>query len=191
MVATHEPSEPDRDWVRAAAGGDRAAFERLYRCYETRVFRYVSMLVRDRALAEELVCETMLAVWRAASSFAQGSRVSTWIFGIARHKAIDALRRAGRQRQEVPLEEAAELPDPGESAAERLTRGEDALQLRAALARLSSEHQEVLRLVFHEELPYDEIAHLLAIPVNTVKTRVFYAKQQLKRHLEQAGGRLA
>jgi RNA polymerase sigma-70 factor, ECF subfamily len=186
-----ETSEPDRDWVRAAGGGDRAAFERLYRHYEMRVFRYLSTLVRDRALAEELVCETMLAVWRAASGFAQASRVSTWIFGIARHKALDALRRVARQREEVPLEEAADIPDPGESAADRLTRGEDVRQLRAALARLSSEHQEVLRLVFHEELPYDEIAHLLAIPVNTVKTRVYYAKQQLKRNLEQAGGRLA
>ena len=190
MGGAHEASEADRDWLAAAGRGDRAAFERLYRHYEARVFRYVNMLVRDRALADELVCETMLAVWRAAAGFAQASRVSTWILGIARHKAMDALRRAGRQRQEVPLEEAAEIPDGAESAIEGLSRGDEARALGAALARLSREHQEVLRLVFHEELPYEEIARLLAIPLNTVKTRVYHAKQQLKRHLGEAAGRL-
>ena len=173
----------DGDWVAAVAKGDLAAFERLYRLYEKRIYQYVYVLARNTSIAEEVVGETMLAVWREARTFAQSSRVSTWIFGIARHKTFDALRRVSRDSRNVALEEAAELADTAENASDHLSRDEEAKLLRSAIGKLSREHQEVLRLVFYEELPYGEIATLLRVPVNTVKTRVYYAKQQLKPHL--------
>ena len=72
---------------------------------------------------------------------------------------------------------------------EGLMRDELAAVTQRALAVLSREHQEILRLVFYEELPYEEISVLLRIPINTVKTRVFYAKQRLKEQLERMGQR--
>jgi RNA polymerase sigma-70 factor (ECF subfamily) len=183
MAATRD-GLTDRNWMVEVANGDLAAFERLYRHYEKRIYQYVYLLAGSASIAEDVVGETMLAVWRSASGFAHASRVSTWILGIARHKALDALRRAARDCKNVPLDEAGELPDPVESAADGVSRSEEARVLRSAIGKLSREHQEVLRLVFYEELPYEEIAALLKIPLNTVKTRVYYAKQQLKVYFE-------
>ncbi len=188
MDATHGQEGGESDLLAAVAMGRQSAFERLYGLYEKRVYQYVYTLVYDAALAEEIVGDTMLAVWRGAGTFTGTSRVSTWIFGIARHKALDAIRRASRHRQrEVELDGAADMPNPHDRPDEGVVRDELAAVTQRALAALSREHQEMLRLVFYEELPYEEISSLLRIPVNTVKTRVYYAKQRLKEQLERMG----
>jgi RNA polymerase sigma-70 factor (ECF subfamily) len=187
MDTTHGQDALEADLLAASAAGNQSAFERLYRLYEKRVYQYVYSLVYDATLAEDIVGESMMAVWRGAGAFAGTSRVSTWIFGIARHKALDALRQAGRRQREVDLDGAADLPHPQDSPITGVHRQETAALIQRALAQLSRDHQEVLRLVFYEELPYEEIATLLAIPVNTVKTRVYYAKQQLKEQWERLG----
>lgn len=187
MDATHWHDISEPDLLAAVAGNDATAFERLYQLYEKRVYQYVCTLVYDPALAEEVVVDSMMAVWRGAGSFSRSSRVSTWIFGIARHKALDALRRTGRHHRDVALDEALELPNAQESPVESIDRKQVTSLTQQALRTLSPEHQEVLRLVFYEELPYDEIAVLLSIPTNTVKTRVYYAKQRLKHQLKQLG----
>jgi RNA polymerase sigma-70 factor, ECF subfamily len=183
METTHRDDASDRALLTAVAGGDLAAFDRLYEIYAQRVFHYVRTLAVSASLAEEIVGDTMMAVWKGAGTFAHTSRVSTWILGIARHKAVDAKRRAGRHHREVNLDGAADLPHPQESAIEDIHRHDLASLMQRALVALSTEHQEILRLVFYEELPYEEIALLLSIPENTVKTRVYYAKQHLKQAL--------
>lgn len=186
MDSTHEQCGAEVELVRTVAGGDLHAFERLYQLYEKRVFHYVCTLVRDRGLAEEVVSDVMVAVWKGAGTFAQNSRVSTWILAIARHKALDAVRRTSRHDQRaVDLEEAPELPSEAEGPLEHLQREQAAQGMNRALNRLTTDHREVLRLAFYEELPYEEIAILLGIPENTVKTRVFYAKQHLKKELDR------
>lgn len=187
MDTTHRYDGSDSELLAAVAAGQQAAFDQLYSLYEQRVFQYVCTLVYERALAEEIVGDTMMAIWRGAGTFAHTSRVSTWIFGIARHKALDAMRRTGRHQREIDLDGAAELPHTGESPLESVHRKQVASQTQRALTSLTQEHQEILRLVFYEELPYEDIAALLAIPTNTVKTRVYYAKQHLKRQLVQLG----
>jgi RNA polymerase sigma-70 factor, ECF subfamily len=188
MDATHGQEGSESDLLAAVAMGRQSAFERLYGLYEKRVYQYVNTLVYDAALAEEIVGDTMLAVWRGAGTFTGTSRVSTWIFGIARHKALDAIRRTSRhQQREVELDGAADMPNPHDRPDEGVVRDELAAVTQRALAALSREHQEMLQLVFYEELPYEEISSLLRIPVNTVKTRVYYAKQRLKEQLERMG----
>lgn len=188
MHTTHGHDDSDTVLMEAVVKGDRSAFERLYEAYATRVFQYVRTLVGDPDLAEEVVTDTMLAVWRGAGTFAYTSRLSTWMFGIARHKALDAMRRRGKRQRETPLDDVAmELPHPGEPPIEGIHRRQVADRTRRALAVLSPEHQEILRLVFYEDLPYDEIAMLLGIPTNTVKTRVYYAKHRLREYLERSG----
>lgn len=190
MDATYGQEGSDCDLLAAVAMGQQSAFERLYRLYEKRVYQYVYTLVYDATLTEEVVGDTMLAVWRGAGTFTATSRVSTWIFGIARHKALDAIRRTGRHRQrEVDLDGAADVPSSRDRPDEGVMRDELAAVTQRALAVLSHEHQEILRLVFYEELPYEDISALLRIPINTVKTRVFYAKQRLKEQLERMGQR--
>jgi RNA polymerase sigma-70 factor (ECF subfamily) len=173
--------------IAAIAKADLEAFERLHRRYDKRVFQYAYTFLRDRTAAEEVATDTMMAVWHGAADFQGRSRVSTWILGITRHKALDAVRARGRPSPQVSIDEAMHLSDAKPGPAETLAVGQQAALTRQALAMLSADHQEILRLVFYEELPYEEIASLLRIPSNTVKTRVYYAKQRLK----QAFGQLA
>ena len=187
MDATHWQDVSELDLLAAVAGSDATAFERLFQLYEKRVYQYVCTLIYEPTLAEEVVVDTMMAVWKGAGSFSRSSRVSTWIFGIARHKALDALRRTGRHYHDVALDEALELPNAQESPAESVNRKQVTVITQRALSALSREHQEILRLVFYEEMPYEEIAVLLSIPTNTVKTRVYYAKQRLKHQLKDLG----
>jgi RNA polymerase sigma-70 factor (ECF subfamily) len=187
MDATHLTDASDQELLTAVAQGDRSAFERLYGSYERRVFHYVYTLVADASLAEEIVSDTMFAVWRGAGTFASTSRVSTWIFGIARHKALDAVRRSRPRQREVELDGAVTLPHPQEHPEEGVLRSQLAKLTQRAMAALTREHQEILRLVFYEEQPYEEISTLLGIPPNTVKTRVYYAKQRLKEQLARLG----
>jgi len=187
MDTTHRHDGSESDLLAAVAAGKQSAFDQLYALYEQRVFQYVCTLVFNPTLAEEIVGDTMMAVWQGAGTFAHTSRVSTWIFGIARHKALDAMRRTGRQQREVDIDGIAELPHTEESPLDGIQRKQVASLTQRALAGLSREHQEILRLVFYEELPYEEIAALLSIPTNTVKTRVYYAKQHLKQQMERLG----
>jgi RNA polymerase sigma-70 factor (ECF subfamily) len=177
---------PDLELLAATASGGSAAFETLYARYERRVFNYVRTFVRQPTIAEGVVIDTMMAVWDGARAFNRDSRVSTWILGIARHKALDAVRKL-KSRAETAIDQAEDIADPAEAPHEALARTSQAQLMLQAIAQLSPDHQEILRLAFYEDLPYEEIAALLSIPDNTVKTRVFYAKQQLKGHLQKLG----
>lgn len=175
----------DRDLLAATAAGERSAFEQLYRRHEQRVYQYALSFVRDRSLAEDVLIEAMTSVWDGAGNFAGDSQVSTWILGIARHKALDVLRRRARRSEEDALEDSPDLASENETPAEVAERDSSQSLARQAMAHLSDDHQEILRLAFFEELPYEEIAALLAIPANTVKTRVYYAKQQFRHFVDQ------
>ncbi|MCS7173155.1 MAG: sigma-70 family RNA polymerase sigma factor [Armatimonadetes bacterium] len=145
--------------------------------------RYFLRMVGDGDAAEELVCETMAAVWKSASRFRGEARASSWIFGIAHRRALDFLRRQPRQ---VSLGDAGALPaqmDPEEEA----ERADLVERVRKALSQLSPEHREVVHLVFDAGLSYQEVAEVLGVPVNTVKTRMFHARQKLRGLLEREG----
>lgn len=186
-ATTTDDAARDRAWLAAVACGERAAFRALYECYAPRLFRYVLRLIRDTAQAEELINEVMLAVWKQAGQFRGDSKPSTWIFGIAHYAALAALRRAGRAP--VALDEAEdESGDPQAWPEVRFAARERETRVRAALARLSPERRAVVELTFYHGFNYPEIAAMLGCPVNTVKTRMFYARQQLHAWLAAANG---
>jgi len=164
----------DRELLSRVAAHDEAAFRRLYERYADRVFRYALTLLRNRHLAEEVVQETMVAVWQGAGSFKGGSRVSTWIFGIARNQAHALLRREERGAREA--EEPLVLPDPAEGVHRRD-------RVLAALEGLPPEQQEVVVLAFYEGLSYREIGRMLGVPEGTVKSRMHFAKRKLREVL--------
>ena len=188
MDTTDLQSLTDEDLVAASGKKNEHAFQALYHRYEKRVFHYLMSVIGNAVLTEETMVEVMVAIWRGAEKFRGTSKVSTWIFGIAHHKAVDAIRRvSGYQRHTVTLEDISEAPDGAESPEEQANQKTIAGLTNQALGELSNEHREILHFAFYEELSYQEISTLLDIPINTVKTRVFYAKQQLKRVLERQG----
>lgn len=169
------------------ARGDRSAFERLFRAYEHRVYRYLVGIVRAPQTAEETTGDVMLEVWKGASRFRGQSKVSTWIFAIAHHKAMDALRR--HVPQYVGLNELTEIEDRAAGPEEIALADNFARSVADALNELTPEHRAVLELTFTYGRSQAEIAAIVGCPVNTVKTRVFYARQQLRKILERRGVR--
>ncbi len=173
--------EHERGLIAQIAAGDREAWGRLFQAYAARIYRYALTLIRDRSLAEEVVQETMLAIWKSARTYASGAQPSTWILGIARHKALDKLRREWQstQAQAEQAEPDSEI-EPEREVAQQLL-GE---RVRAALAKLPAEHRETVVLAFYHGLSYREIAELMGCPEGTVKSRMFYAKERLRALLE-------
>ena len=181
MRPSSEPDDADRELLMAIAEGQPSAFETLYRKYETRLFHYVLHLVRDASAAEDILAEAMLAIWHGAKAFRGEAHVSTWMFGIARHKALDATRQRQRDdRRTTPLDDALHVEDPQDGPMELALQHATTASILNAMSQLSPDHREVLHLAFYQDLSYQEIAELVGIPVNTVKTRVFYAKKELK-----------
>lgn len=178
-------SDSDQALLAAVARTDSAAFDELYRRYERRVHGYLRSIVRDETMTEDLFIDTMTEVWRAAGRFESRSQVSTWILGIARHKAIDAIRKRTGGTPAVAIDGTLQVPDCTASPDDIVASEELRVMMQRALEQLSPDHQEALRLAFFEELPYEQIATLLGIPANTVKSRVYYAKVQLRRILAE------
>jgi RNA polymerase sigma-70 factor (ECF subfamily) len=188
MSSTNWQDLTDSDLIIACVPNNEEAFAVLYQRYEKRVFQYLMTMMNEATLAEETLVEVMVAIWKGLNSFKGQSKVSTWIFGIAHHKAVDALRKVtSQQRGSIPLDGIVETAESHHNPLEDMQQKRMALLTNQALTTLSSDHREILHMAFYEELSYSEIAELLGIPVNTVKTRVYYAKQQLKKNLQAEG----
>jgi RNA polymerase sigma-70 factor, ECF subfamily len=175
----------DEALIGRIATGDKVAMQVLFARHHVRVYRFVLRLVRDQTQAEDLISEVFLDVWRQAGRFEARSAVSTWLLAIARYKALSALRR--RPDEELDEETAAAIEDPGddpETALEKKDKGEI---LRKCLTALSPEHREIIDLVYYHEKSVEEVAEIVGIPENTVKTRMFYARKRLAELLKAAG----
>jgi RNA polymerase sigma-70 factor (ECF subfamily) len=133
--------------------------------------------VGDEPLAEDLLSEVFLDVWRQAASFEARSSVSTWLLAIARYKALSARRR--RTDAELDDEVASKLADPADDPELALQKKNRAEVLRRSLARLSPEHGEVIDLVYYHGKSVKEVAEIIGIAEATVKTRMFYARKKL------------
>ena len=171
-------------WIRKIASGDRAAFEELFLAYKRRLLGYLYRMTGDAARAEELASDVLVEVWKSAGRFQARSSVSTWIFGIAHHKAVDELRRRSGQGTSVEVPE--DLVDSAESPERAAIVDDRNIRLRAVLQQLTPEHREVLELTFFQGRLVEEIAGILSCPVNTVKTRMFYARKKLRELLAAA-----
>jgi RNA polymerase sigma-70 factor (ECF subfamily) len=175
----------DEVLVGRIAAGDRLAMQVLYARHHVRLYRFVLRLVRSEAEAEDLVSDTFLDVWRQAGSFRAQSAASTWLLSIARFKALSVLRRRPHEELDGVAASAVAAPaDDPEIAIQSKDTGE---VLRACVTTLSREHREVIDLVYYHEKSIDEVAGIVGIPRNTVKTRLFYARRLLSPLLEVRG----
>jgi RNA polymerase sigma-70 factor, ECF subfamily len=167
----------DKALLGLIAQGDKPAMRALFGRFNVRVFRFLVRLVKNDALAEELLNDVFIAVWRHAGQFRARSRVSTWLLAIARQKALSVLRR----RTEEELDEVAlrSIEDPADDPEAALRKVERNKLMRDCLEQLSPAHREVVDLVYYHERTTEEVADILAIPRATVKTRMFYARKRL------------
>jgi RNA polymerase sigma factor (sigma-70 family) len=177
----------DDELLAACAEGDEQALGSLYDRFGTVAYRLAQRVVRDRALAEDVVQEAFLTVWRQAESFDPSrGKASTWILTLVHRRAVDLVRRQARVNA---LPEQLEATAPRDFAAEGIdddvvlheTRGE----VQAALATLSRAEREVLELAYWGGLTQSEIATRLGIPAGTVKSRTFSALAHLREALSQ------
>ena len=178
-------STSDEVLIGRIATGDRLAMQVLFARHHVRVYRFVLRLVRDELVAEDLISEVFLDVWRQAGRFEGRSQVSTWLLAIARFKALSALRR--RPDEELDDEAAEAIEDPSDDPEVALEKKDKSAAIRKCLEKLSAEHREIIDLVYYHEKSVEEVAQIVGIPENTVKTRMFYARKRLAELLKAAG----
>jgi RNA polymerase sigma-70 factor (ECF subfamily) len=175
--ATAPENFSDEVLIERIAAGDRGAMRALFARHRLAVYRWLARLLRDEALAEDLLSEVFLDVWRQAAAFEARASVSTWLLAIARHKALSARRR----RTEVELDDgvAATVADPADDPELVVEKKSRAELLRRSLHRLPPEQTEVIDLVYYHDKSVKEVAKIVGIPEATVKTRMFYARRKL------------
>jgi RNA polymerase sigma-70 factor (ECF subfamily) len=176
---------PDEALLDAISTGDRAAMHTLYSRHHIRVSHFILRIVRDINVAEDLVSQVFLDVWRTAGQFEGRSQVSTWLLSIARFKALTALRQ--RKYEDIDQADVLEIADDADTPEASLDRSRTGTILRACVAKLSPAHREIVHLVYFLEKSVEEVAGIIGIPPSTVKTRMFYARKQLADLLRSAG----
>jgi RNA polymerase sigma-70 factor (ECF subfamily) len=172
-------TQPDRALVARIARQDQAAMKALMARYQVRIFRFVIRFVHNRDVAEDVVRDTFFAAWQCAHRFENRSAVSTWLLGIARNKALSARQRLGAPPE--PLTDALEatLVDPAELPDLSIEREQTIVRLRQCLAMLPPSDGALFDLVYYHEKSLREVAEIMEVPVNTVKTRMLRARKRL------------
>lgn len=166
--------DPEAALIARVAVREQAAFAELYGIYRRRLARFLGRFLASPDTIDEIINDVMFVVWQNAPRFELRSKVSTWIFGIAWRKALKALER--QQRSAALQELPDEIGKPDEAASALETRE----WLGRALDRLGPDHRLVVELTFFAGCSYQEIAEIADCPVNTVKTRMFHARQRLR-----------
>ncbi|MGH3570198.1 MAG: RNA polymerase sigma factor [Pseudonocardia sp.] len=170
---------PSDEVLLAAVGrGEDACLRVLYERHAAAMLRLIRRLTSDRGVAEEILQEAWLAVWRSAGSYRGEASARAWLFGVTRRQAHNRLRAP--RPQLVDLDRAAEeLADGAPGVEDVVLAGLRAEELAVAVRGLPAHLREVLVLVLVEELPYSEVAAVLDIPVGTVKSRMSHARRRL------------
>ena len=185
---TRPISDSDTALIARIARGDQAAMRALFARHQAPVYRWLRRIVHDEALAEDLLSEVFLDVWRHAASFAGRSTVSTWLLAIARHKALSSCRR--RQDEQLDDELSESICDPADDPETVLNARDRGERLSHALRCLSQAHRAVIDLVYYHGKSVNEVAAVLGVPPGTVKTRMFHARRKLAASVN-AGAALA
>ena len=167
----------DEALVARIAGRDKQALQLLYSRHHVRIYRFALRFLNDEAAAEDTVSEVFIDVWRQAERFEGRSQVTTWLLAIARNKALSLLRR--RSSEELDDEVAEFIEDPSDNPEVAMLKSQRASVLQDCLMQLSPAHREIVDLVYYHEKSVEEVAEIIAVPANTVKTRMFYARKRI------------
>jgi RNA polymerase sigma-70 factor, ECF subfamily len=176
IPATRPSDARERELLARIAARDRQAMREFYLIYHRRLARFLSRLTSRYEVVEEIINDTLVVVWQKAADFRGDSRVSTWIIGIAYRRGLKSLRAERRADESMQMPLPRELSLNDESAAQ--AESED--WLGRALSQLPTEQRAVLELTYYLGYSCEEIARIMECPVNTVKTRMFHARQKLR-----------
>jgi RNA polymerase sigma-70 factor, ECF subfamily len=184
FVADISMSKPSGDiaLINRIAGQEDAALHEFYALYGQRMMAYAWRLTQDQAMAEDVVQDSLVAVWRSAGRFRGEGRVIAWLLGIVHHTAMKALRHPHAPLSELVIETLA-APDPLPEA--QVEAEERAAWVRRGLQSLTLNHRAVLELVFYHGLSLAEVADVCGCPVGTVKSRLNYARRYLRDALNR------
>lgn len=175
----------DEERVALVAQGDRRAMEQLYEQYERLVYSFALRIICDPHLAEEVVQDVFVRVWKQASRFdpARG-RFSSWLINMTRNLTIDRVR-SSRSRGMIPLvrPDESEIPLQDAAAPDLADAAVTALHVRDAINLLSAEQREALDLAYWHGLTHAEIARRTRTPLGTVKSRLHHALMKLRTAL--------
>ncbi|WP_189453995.1 sigma-70 family RNA polymerase sigma factor [Cognatilysobacter bugurensis] len=173
-------------WLQEVAGGDRDAFERLYRATSSKLFGVCLRVLPDRAEAEDVLQEVYATVWRKAEQFdAARASAITWLAMIARNKAIDRLRSVPTAARAAPVELAEAVPDPSASPLDGAESSDENARLARCMDRLDGPRRDLVRTAFFEGVTYEELAARIGSPLGTVKSWIRRSLLQLRACLEQ------
>ena len=180
-------SEPcsDAAFLLMVARGDRHAMRMLFARHKVRVYRYALRLTNDDAIAQDIVNEVFLVVWRRAGRFEGRSEVATWLLAIARNLVATTLKR--RPVQSLDRRIVDSVADPADDPEVVMGKLQESSILAACLNKLSPPHREIIDLVYYREKSIKEVAEVIGIPRSTVKTRMFYARNEIAGLLKQCG----
>ena len=186
MIA-QPPEAGDRDLIRRIGAGEEDAFRRLFRTFAPSAQALAQRIVRQPFLAEEIVQEVFLAVWRNPDGYrAERGSVKSWLLGMVHHRAVDAVRREESQRRRVEeaLPEVGDLgEDPGLTVVEEMGIPEERKAVRGALDELPTEQRRVLELMYFAGMSQSQIAERLRLPLGTVKSRTLLGMRRLRAAL--------
>jgi RNA polymerase sigma-70 factor (ECF subfamily) len=186
VTSTAAPAQQsDRELVERVAKGDRAAVRLLFMRHHARVYRFAARQTGSEMMADDIANEVFLELWRQAPAFEGRSEVSTWLLGIARFKALSALRK--KKEDWIDDADAAAVPDTADTPEVAVMKDDKATALKRMVNALPEEHRTVIDLAYYHAKSVAEIAEILDIPVATVKTRMFYARKKLGEALKAAG----
>lgn len=189
------PADPDRELVRLAQGGDARAFEALLVKYQRRVARHVTRWVKRSSDVEDVVQEVFIKAYRGLPSFKGESSFYTWVYQIARNTSFNFVTRQQKHvvlKDDISAEDGPEMEDTVGNDHDDPERSLLARQIcdtvDAAMKRLQPDLAEALVLYEVEGKPYKEIAEMLKIPIGTVRTRIFRAREFIAKRLEPVVG---
>jgi RNA polymerase sigma-70 factor, ECF subfamily len=183
-ISTRARDDADQRLLQRVVARDRDAFRELYLGYHRRLARFLMRITRRHDLAEEVINDTLWAVWRQAQTFRGESRVSTWIMSIAYRRALKALDQLKR----APSDSAMSPDDALLLAPDEVSESEVNEWILLGLQQLPNEQRLVLELAYDFGYSCEEIARIVDCPINTVKTRMFHARRKLRDILPALAG---
>ena len=183
------PEARDAQLLRAVSAGEEEAFRSLFRRYGPNAMAVAQRIVRQRFLAEEIVQEVFLSVWREPQAYEERrGAFRSWLMAMVHHRAVDAVRREETQRrraEELVGMESGWEEDPADRVAEEVDLPQERRAVRAAMNELPVEQREVVELMYFGGLSQSAIAERLSVPLGTVKSRTLLAMRKLRSALEE------
>ncbi len=187
-----EGSSPDADILRRIAAGDAGAVDDMYERFRRPAFSLARRILADDTLAEDVLQDVFLSVWRNPSAFdGQRGSFSSWLMAMVHHKAVDAVRREESQRRRQTLAEedmALRAPMSSSDVEEEAWNRSEAERVRIALGDLPDSQREALTLAYYGGYTQREVAALTGAPLGTVKTRMLAGMRRLKQGLGGSAG---